>query len=219
MALVQPSAAFLAHPQLDIRQTAPPESKVAIAVPRQMSEPRRRLIQVWNMPGRDRPHNEMRSLKVFEPFALAAVQLFVDRCPNEALERFDTVPHRQIDRHGRVARRADGGCIVAVVLEAPHESFAALRESIDAIEVPHERRHPRVIRRITEPAYVELGDMACHALLRRCEHRLAVRIGRILVDATLDLGSEMSDETLNRPRGGVAERADRMPFALLGDVE
>src|ERR1700735_2185816 len=56
-------------------------------------------------------------------------------------------------------------------------------------------------------------------LLRRGEHRLAVRIGGILVDAPLDLGAEMGDEPLNWPRGCVAERADRMPFDLLGDVE
>src|SRR5258708_4380795 len=72
------------------------------------------------------------------------------------------VPTREIARHGRIARRTDGGCIVAVVLEPPHESFAALRERVDAIEVPHERRHTRIVGRITEPAYVQLGDMACH---------------------------------------------------------
>src|ERR1700722_2343508 len=184
-----------------------------------MVEPRRRFFQVRNMPRRYRPHHEMRRLRIFEPFALAAVELLVNRRPDEALERFDTLPNRQIDRHGWVARRTDGGCIVAVVLEAPHESFAALRERVDEIEVPHERRHARIVRRITEPAYIELGNMAFHALLRRGEHRLAVGGGRILVDATLDLGAEMSDEPLNRPGGCVAERADRMAFDLLGDVE
>ena len=49
--------------------------------------------------------------------------------------------------------------------------------------------------------------------------RLAVRIGRILVDAPLDLGAEMGDEALDRPGRGVAERADRVALDLLGDVE
>src|ERR1700727_584768 len=76
-----------------------------------------------------------------------------------------------------------------------------------------------LVGRIAEPADVELGNVTRHALLRRREYRLAVRIGSILVDAPLDLGAEMGNEPLNRPRGRVAERTNRMPFDLLGDVE
>src|SRR3984957_9129119 len=202
-----------------MRQVAPAEGEIAIALLSQVRKPPRRLFQVWNMPGWYRPHDEMRRPRLFEPISLAVVELLVDCHPHKALKRFYTLPHRQVDRHGRVARRTDGSRIVAVVLEPPHEPLAALSESIDAIEVRHERRHARIIRRITEPAYVELGNMAYHALLRRGEHRLAVRIGCILVDAPLDLGSEMGDEPLNRPGCGVAEGANRMPFDLLGDVQ
>src|SRR5580698_2277399 len=184
-----------------------------------MIEPRHRLFQIRNMPSRYRPHDKMRCLGLLKPFALAVVDLLVDRRPDEALQRFDTLPNRQIDRHGWVARRTHGGCIVAVVLEAPHESFAALRESIDAIEIHHERRHARIVRRISEPAYVELGDVARHTLLRRHSQRLAVRIGGILIDTPLDLWAEMGDEPLDRPGRGVTESADGVPFDLLGDVE
>src|SRR5271154_5644684 len=127
-----------------------------------MIEPPRRLVQIWNMPGRYRPHDEMRRRRLFEPFTLAVVELLVDRHPDKALQRLDALPHRQVDRHGRVARRTDGSRIVAVVLEPPHESLAALGESVDAIEVRHERRHARIVRRITEPANVELGDVMRH---------------------------------------------------------
>src|ERR1700722_15704398 len=127
-----------------------------------MLEPSRRLFKVRNMPGRYRPHDEIRGLGLLEPVALAVVELLVDRRPDEPFQRFDTLPDRQIDRHGRVARRTDGGCIVALVLEAPHEPFAALRESVDAIEVHHEPRHARIVRQIPEPAYFELGNMARH---------------------------------------------------------
>src|ERR1700722_15724168 len=56
-------------------------------------------------------------------------------------------------------------------------------------------------------------------LLRCREHRLAVRIGGILVDAPLNLGAEMGDKPLDRPCGRIAEGANCMPFDLLGDVE
>src|SRR5208337_5509013 len=58
-----------------------------------------------------------------------------------------------------------------------------------------------------------------NALLRRGRQRLAVRVGRILVDAPLDLGAEMGDEPLDRPGRGVAESADRVAFDLLRHIE
>src|ERR1700690_1009547 len=158
-----------------------------------MMEPLHRLFQVWNMPGWYRPHDEMRRAKLFEPVALTIVELLVHCRPHKALERFHALPHRQIDRHGQVARRTDGSRIVAVVLEPPHEPLAALSESVDTIEVRPERSHPGIVRRIAESADVELGNVTHHPLLRRREHRLAVRIGGILIDAPLDLGAEMCD--------------------------
>ena len=38
-------------------------------------------------------------------------------------------------------------------------------------------------------------------------------------DALLDLGAEVAHEALDGPRGGVAERADRAAFDLLGEFE
>src|ERR1700722_20140949 len=105
----------------------------------------------------------MRRPRVFEPISLAVVELLVDCRPHKALQRFHALPRRQVDRHRRVAHRTDGSRIVAVVLEPPHEPFAALGESVDAIEVRHERRHARIVRRIAEPADVELGDVTRHA--------------------------------------------------------
>ena len=57
------------------------------------------------------------------------------------------------------------------------------------------------------------------ALLRRDPHGVAMRIGRVLIDASFDFRAEMGDQTLDRPGGGVAERADRMALDLGGDVE
>src|SRR5271166_715585 len=64
-----------------------------------------------------------------------------------------------------------------------------------------------------------LSGSSAMPLLRRRAHRLAVRVSRILVDATLDLGAEMGDEALDRPSGRITERADRVAFDLLSHIE
>src|ERR1700748_3383826 len=63
-------------------------------------------------------------------------------------------------------------------------------------------------------------------LLRRdhvsgIEHTLIVEIGlvRILIDAFFDLMTEMRDQALDWPGGGIAERADRVALYLLGDLQ
>src|SRR5579863_10272093 len=49
--------AFPTHPQLDMRQVAPAERKIAVAVRSQILKPPHRLGQVRNMSGGDRPHD------------------------------------------------------------------------------------------------------------------------------------------------------------------
>src|SRR5215471_5024826 len=56
-------------------------------------------------------------------------------------------------------------------------------------------------------------------LLRRHPHRLGMRVRRILVDAPLDLGTEVPQQTLHRPGGAVAERADGVALDLLRHLE
>src|SRR4051794_11000123 len=51
----------------------------------------------------------------------------------------------------------------------------------------------------------------CITLLRR--HFLRLTSG----DAPFDLGAEVTDQALDRPRGGIAEAADSVAFALLAD--
>src|SRR5208282_3398571 len=53
---------------------------------------------------------------------------------------------------------------------------------------------------------------------RRIQHAHRVGIGGIFVDAALDLGPEMPQQTLHRPGRAVAERADRVAFDLLGHI-
>src|SRR4051794_12020192 len=55
--------------------------------------------------------------------------------------------------------------------------------------------------------------------LRGHANRLAVRVRGILVDAGLDLMAEVADQALDRPRSGVAQRADRMTLDLGRDLE
>src|SRR5215469_1681579 len=63
---------------------------------------------------------------------------------------------------------------------------------------------------ISFPSMMSLRDAI--ALLRRlCRDRARTR-----ADAPLNLGTEMAQETLHRPRGAFAEGADRVPLDLFG---
>src|SRR5271166_595738 len=125
-----------------------------------MVEPRLRLRNVRNMPWRYRPHDKMRRRQFLEPAALAIVELLVDRCPDEALERFDAFPDRHVDEHIRVVEGPKRGCVVALVLQPPDESRTPFRERIDAIEIVHEPGHTRIIQGVERTADVKLGDVA-----------------------------------------------------------
>src|ERR1700690_4325243 len=53
-------------------------------------------------------------------------------------------------------------------------------------------------------------------LLRRLAHRaMGVRVARVLVDAPLDLRTEVPQQALYRPGGAVAEGANGVAFDLL----
>src|SRR5512140_713142 len=54
--------------------------------------------------------------------------------------------------------------------------------------------------------------------LRRHRDGLRMGIGRVLVDAPLDLGTEVPQQALHRPGGAVAEGADGVTFDLGGDL-
>src|SRR5207302_10232059 len=53
-------------------------------------------------------------------------------------------------------------------------------------------------------------------LLRRHTNRLGMRVRRVLVDAPLDLGTEVTQQPLHRPGSAVAEGADGVALDLLG---
>src|SRR5215217_4441237 len=57
------------------------------------------------------------------------------------------------------------------------------------------------------------------ALLRRHERRLGMRVRGVVVDAALDLAAEVADQPLDRPGGGVAERADGVALDLGRDLQ
>src|SRR5579863_5918520 len=64
------------------------------------------------------------------------------------------------------------------------------------------------------------------AMLLSRDGRPAVQVGGALhdgatfvLDHVLELGTEMLQETLHRPRRGIAERANRMPFDSIRHVE
>src|SRR6185503_6730910 len=64
---------------------------------------------------------------------------------------------------------------------------------------------------ISLPSILIVGIVCSPPLL--CRQLFSAR-----ADAALHLGPEMLDQTLDRPRRGIAQRADRVPLDLLGDV-
>src|SRR5260370_9919022 len=56
-------------------------------------------------------------------------------------------------------------------------------------------------------------------LFRRDRHRRRVGPGGIFVEGPLERRTEMPDQALDRPRGSVAERANRVTLDLGGDFE
>ena len=60
-------------------------------------------------------------------------------------------------------------------------------------------------------------DRVSHSAAIR--HRLGMRVGRVMVDALLDLVAEMPDQALDRPGRRVAERADGVALDLRRDLE
>src|SRR5689334_4432230 len=61
------------------------------------------------------------------------------------------------------------------------------------------------------PSIVSLGICACSS----GGLGFGVAIG---ADAPLEFGTEVADQALHRPRGGVAQRADGVAFDLIGDL-
>src|SRR5580698_8325619 len=104
-------------PQLRGRHALPAEGLVARPVRRKMFEALFRFVQVRLMPGRDPPHDEMRSFHLIEPIRTPSVEALVNGLPDETLKGLDAFPHRQIDRHLRIGERPEIGGVAAVVFQ------------------------------------------------------------------------------------------------------
>ena len=79
-------------------------------------------------------------------------------------------------------------------------------------------------------AFANAAAMKIDAIFARqaAEQRISGTVGKdfgclqraaIFADAALDFGAEVADQALDRPRRGIAERADRVALDLLGHVE
>src|SRR5690242_13223471 len=65
------------------------------------------------------------------------------------------------------------------------------------------------------PSTMSLTRSVIALLRRRQRGALHVRAALpVIVDAVFDLGAEMADQALDRPRSRIAQRADRMPLDL-----
>src|SRR4029450_7807426 len=112
------------------------------------------------MSGRHPPHDEIAFIHPLEPLVAAAIEALVHGLPHEALKRFGAVPYRNVARHARVAgERAGLDSASAVVLITPHESRAALRQTVHKREVIHELRHARISNLVAQASDIELGEV------------------------------------------------------------
>lgn len=152
----------------------PAEGVVAIAVLGQMVKPFLCLFKAGDMAGGDRPHDEMRRSVLVEPLALAVVELLMHSVPDENLQGLDALPHREIDRHIRIGKGAEGSGVIALVLQPPDKARCALGNGVDAVEIGHEIGEARIVGRVAETAYVELGEV------RNCRVHSSPLFSRIL---------------------------------------
>src|ERR1700730_18338180 len=146
-------------PQLRRRDALPTERVVRGAMDREVFQALFRLFHRGYVAGVDPPHRDVRALHLGEPLLTLAVEALVHGLPHKALERLDAFPHRQVHGHVRIRERPDGGRVVALVLEAPHEPGRTLGDAVDEVEVVHEAGHARIVGRIAQAADVERSEM------------------------------------------------------------
>jgi hypothetical protein len=75
----------------------------------EMLQPRNRLFDARLVPSGNPPHHEISILEMLKPFGAAPIETFMDRLVDEALERRDAFPHRQVDGDAQIGIRPCGG--------------------------------------------------------------------------------------------------------------
>src|SRR5262245_34907156 len=131
-----------------------------------MLEARDGFLNTRPGPGRYPPHHKIRAIEVFEPFRTTAVEPFVDRLIDEALERLDIFPNRQVDRDAGIGIWPRARGVPAFVSVTPDETRRALGQAVHHRQVVGEIRHARIIDLVANATDVQLCKMMIEWLLQ-----------------------------------------------------
>ena len=132
------------------------------------------------------------------------------------------------DLHALGHRRGAGGQRLRRLLHF-HETHAAVRRDRELLVIA-EARHVRVgsarsvARMIISPfcalhglaVDLDVDEIVAHAA---CAPRFSTMLRAAVVDHVLELVTEVLQEALHRPRGGIAERADGVAFDAVRHIE
>src|SRR6478609_11613786 len=132
----------------------------------EMFEARDCFLDARSVPGRYPPHHKIWAIEVFEPFRTTSVEPFVDRLIDEALERLDVFPNRQVDRDAGIGIWPRARRISAFVNVTPDEARRALRQAVHHRQVVGEIRHARVVDLVANATDVQLRKMMIEWLLQ-----------------------------------------------------
>jgi len=132
----------------------------------EMFEARDCFLDARSVPGRYPPHHKIWAIEVFEPFRTTAVEPFMDRLIDEALERLDAFPNRQVDRDTGIGIRPRARRVAAFVNVTPDEARRALGEAVHHREIVGEIRHAPVVDLVANATDVELCKMMIEWLLQ-----------------------------------------------------
>ena len=132
----------------------------------QMRNTRDSLLDAWTMAGRYPPQHDSWPFKRLKPIGAAAIEALVDGLPDEALERFDILPNREIDDDTRIGIRPCVSRVAALVDMAPDEAGAAFGNAVHQFQIVDEIRHPWIVEIVSNTADIQLGEMMIGWLLQ-----------------------------------------------------
>ncbi len=106
------------------------------------------------------PHDEMGLCVGRKPLGLAAIDLGVDRIPDEVLQAPWCFPYGHIDQKERIIGWTQGDRVVSAVIgQPPDEPGGPLRQGIDRIEGRHESGQGRALRILQGGRHMHLSEL------------------------------------------------------------
>jgi len=122
-------------------------------------QPLFRLVDGWNVTGRDPPERQHHGLELLEPVAPLLQQLGVRAVVDVGAKLFDRLPDRHVDDDALVFVRPQVGVVARLPLQAPDEAVAAIGERVQVVEARHEAGHHRPVERPLHAADIDLREM------------------------------------------------------------